>query len=246
MVSAIHDPATAQTTVTATLDSAPQTLFMVEFFVNTACDPTGYGEGEQMVAYKTVTTNASGHGDITADFEPAHFLPGGYITATATDPGGNTSEFSNCIPVTEASASSPTPTSAGMQFKPGVSPMQFFFGGCTPDRAQITLEVLNPPEDLNYLLLFVRLMDKKSGAAGAWSKGLSMSKLASTKFLFNLTLDKLPEYDKYPDAWLQYQFVAYNKAQKEIGRSEVFGDVSFGRCGRTGTTPTKKPGLTGG
>ncbi|MGD0172997.1 MAG: CSLREA domain-containing protein [Anaerolineales bacterium] len=238
MVSAIHDPATAQTTVTATLDSAPETLFMVEFFVNTACDPTGYGEGEQMVADKTVTTNASGHGDITADFEPAHFLPGGYITATATSSGGDTSEFSNCIPVTQASAFTPTATSGGMQFKPGVSPMQFFFGGCTPDRAQISLEVLNPPEDINYMLLFVRLMDKKSGAAGAWSDGLSMSKLSSTKFLFDLTLDKLPDYEKYPDAWLQYQFVAYSKAQKEIGRSEVFWDVSFGRCGGAAITPT--------
>jgi len=247
MVSAIHDPVAEQTTVTATLDSAPQTLFFVEFFVNTACDPTGYGEGEQMAASKIVTTNAGGHADVTGIYEPYHFIAGGFITATATSSDGDTSEFSNCIPVTQASAFTPTSTSGGMQFKPGVSPMQFFFGGCTPDRAQITLDVLNPPEDINYMLLFVRLMDKKSGAAGAWSEGLSMSKLASTKFLFNLTLDKLPEYEKYPDAWLQYQFVAYNKAQKEIGRSGVFGDVSFGRCGGAAVTPTptKKPATHG-
>jgi hypothetical protein len=80
-----------------------------------------------------------------------------------------------------------------MQFKPTVNPTAFFFGGCTPDRTQISLEVLNPPEDINYILLFVRLMDKKSGTAGAWTERLSMSKLASTKFLFNLTPDKLPD-----------------------------------------------------
>ena len=56
-----------------------------------------------------------------------------------------------------------------------------------------------------------------------------------------------PDYEKFTDAWLQYQFVAYNKAQKEIGRSDVFGDVSFGRCGRAAATPTptKKPATHG-
>jgi hypothetical protein len=228
------------------LNSKPNTTYTLELFTNTSCDPSGNGEGEQLVLTKMVPTDASGQATLHALFPSTTFTTATFLTATATDPGGNTSEFSNCIPVTQASANTPTPTSSGMQFKPGVSPVQFFFGGCTPDRAQISLEVLNPPEDINYMLLFVRLMDKKSGAAGAWSEGLSMSKLASTKFLFTLTLDKLPEYDKYPDAWLQYQFVAYNKAKKEIGRSDVFGDVSFGRCGGAGITPTKKPGITGG
>jgi CSLREA domain-containing protein len=247
MVSAIHDPVAGQTTVTATLDSAPQTLFFVEFFVNTVCDPTGYGEGEQMAASKIVTTDAGGHADVTGIYEPYHFIAGNFITATATDSAGNTSEFSNCIPVTQASAGTPAPASGGMQFKPSVYPMAFFFGGCEPSRADITLEVLNPPEPINYTLLFVRLVDKKSGAAGAWSQGLSMSKLGATKFFFTLTIDKIPDNGKFIDAWLQYQFVAYNKSQKEIGRSEVFSDVSFGRCGGTGITPTptKKPATHG-
>ena len=125
-----------------------------------------------------------------------------------------------------------------MQFKPSANPGAFFFGDCTPNQVQLGVEVVNSPEPVDYLLLFVRLADKKSGAASAWSEGLSMSKLASTKFLFNLTLDKLPDYGKFTDAWLQYQFVAYNKAQKEIGRSQVFSDVSFGRCGGAAITPT--------
>jgi hypothetical protein len=238
MVSAVHDPAAAQTAVAATLDSAPLTQYTVEFFVNTACGPSGYGEGEQMVASASVTTNAGGHADGTAVFEPAHFVPGGFITATATDPNGNTSEFSNCIPVTQASASTPTATSGGMQFKPSVNPNAFFYGGCTPDRVAIGVEAISPPEAIAYMQLYVRLVDKKSGSVGAWSKGLSMAQPGPTTFLFTLTLDKLPDYDKFADAWLQYQFVAYNKGQKEIGRSDVFGDVSFGRCGRTAVTPT--------
>jgi CSLREA domain-containing protein len=237
MVSAIYDPVAAQTALVATLDSTPLTLHMVEFFVNTTCDPSGYGEGKQMVAHKTVTTDAGGHGDVAAVFEPAHFLAGSFITATATDPTGNTSEFSNCISVTEAVAPTATPVSAGMQFIPSVYPSEFFYGGCAPDRVDITLEVSNPPQEIDYMLLFVRLVDKKSGAAGSWDS-LSMSKLGPTKFFFTLAAGKVPDGDKFADAWLQYQFVAYNKAQKEIGRSDVFWDVSFGRCGRTAITPT--------
>ncbi len=246
LISAVSDPVAIQTTFTGMLNSTPGTTFIVEFFKDAACDPSGYGEGHQFVHTMNVTTDASGNAALNVVFPSTIFDLGNFITATATDPNGNASEFSNCIPVTQAAAATSSPTSSGMQFKPGVSPMEFFFGGCTPDRAQISLDVMNPPEDINYMLLFVRLMDKKSGEAGEWSEGLSMSKLASTKFLFDLTLDKLPDYEKFPDAWLQYQFVAYNKAKKEIGRSDVFFDVSFGRCGGTAITPTPtKPKTVG-
>jgi len=149
--------------------------------------------------------------------------------------------------VTMASAATPTPAPSGMQFKPIVYPMAFFYGGCTPDRTDITLGVTDPPEPVDYMLLFVRVADKKSGEAGAWSQGLSMSKMGETKFFFTLTIDKIPDSGKFIDAWLQYQFVAYNKSQQEIGRSPVFSDVSFGRCGRTAPTPspTKRPATHG-
>ena len=55
---------------------------------------------------------------------------------------------------------------------------------------------------------------------------------------------KIPDYDKFENAWLQYQFVAYNKAKEKIGASDVYGDVAFRKCGRVGTTPTKTPAGT--
>jgi hypothetical protein len=232
--------------VMGTMHSAANTIYQIEIFANDACDPIGYGEGQRFMVDTTATTDGTGSAEFHGGVSVSSFLltPGMFITATATDPNGSTSGFSQCALVTEAPTPTPAPTSGGMQFKPTVNPMAFFYGGCTPDRTDITLDVLNPPEEINYMLLFVRLMDKKSGAAGAWSEGLSMSKLSPMKFFFTLTLDKVPDYGKFTDAWLQYQFVAYNKAQKEIGRSDVFGDVSFGRCGRTGITPTKTPAGT--
>jgi hypothetical protein len=233
--------------VMGTMHGAANTHYQIEMFANDACDPSGYGEGQRFMVDTTATTNGAGEAEFHGGISVSSFLltPGMFITATATDPNGSTSGFSQCVLVTEAPTPTPVPTSGGMQFKPTVNPTAFLFGGCTPDRTDISVEVINPPEAIQYTLLFVRLVDKKSGAAGAWSQGLSMAMLGSTKFFFTLTLDKLPDYDQFPDAWLQYQFVAYNKAQKEIGRSEVFGDVSFGRCGGAGTTPTKKPGMTG-
>ncbi|HEY5118326.1 MAG TPA: right-handed parallel beta-helix repeat-containing protein, partial [Anaerolineales bacterium] len=233
--------------VMGTMQGAANTHYQIEMFANDACDPSGYGEGQRFMVDTTATTDGTGSAEFHGGVSVSSFLltPGMFITATATDPNGSTSGFSQCVLVTEAPTPTPAPTSGGMQFKPTVNPMAFFYGGCAPASADFSLVVLDPPEPIDYTLLFVRVVDKKSGAAGAWSEGLSMAMLGPTKFFFKLTLDKLPDYDKFTDAWLQYQFVAYNKAQKEIGRSDVFGDVSFGRCGGTGITPTKKSGMTG-
>jgi hypothetical protein len=84
------------TTVSGTLTAAPNTTFVVELFINTVCDPTGFGQGEQFFASLTVTTNASGTAFFTVTVAVA-VDPGRFVTATATDPGGNTSEFSACM-----------------------------------------------------------------------------------------------------------------------------------------------------
>jgi Calx-beta domain/SdrD B-like domain len=81
------------TTIRGTLDSTPNTNFRVEFFDSAAGDPSGYGEGQTFLGAMTVTTDASGSGTFMVSFPVA--VPGGYVvTATATDPGNNTSEFS--------------------------------------------------------------------------------------------------------------------------------------------------------
>jgi hypothetical protein len=82
------------TVVTGTLNSTATTAFTIEFFANDACDPSGFGEGQIFLGSTSVTTNNAGNASFSAT------LPGSIgcrvVTATATDPGGNTSEFSNC------------------------------------------------------------------------------------------------------------------------------------------------------
>ncbi len=83
-------------TVNGTLNSAPSTEFHIEFFSNSSCNPSGYGEGETFLGADTVTTDAAG--DVSFSSSLTTFAPGGgFITATATDPSGNTSEFSACF-----------------------------------------------------------------------------------------------------------------------------------------------------
>jgi CSLREA domain-containing protein len=230
--------------VMGTMQGAANTHYQIELFANDACDPSGYGEGQRFMVDTTATTDGTGSAEFHGGISVSSFLltPGMFITATATDPNGSTSGFSQCVPVTQAPTPTLAPTSGGMQFKPSVYPSEFFYGGCAPDRTDISVEVLDPPEEISYVLLFVRLVDQKTGAATPWNDGLSMSNLGQNKFLFTLVATKIPEYDQFDNAWLQYQFVAYNKGQKEIGRSDVYGDVAFRKCGQGMTTPTK-PGI---
>lgn len=83
------------TVVQGSLASAPSTLYKVDFFWSSSCDPAGHGEGEQYLGTADVTTDGAGDASFTATLTTASPL-GSVITATATDPGGNTSELSNC------------------------------------------------------------------------------------------------------------------------------------------------------
>jgi hypothetical protein len=85
-------------TITGVLTSTPNTPFHLEFFDNAVCDPSGYGEGETFLGSVVEATNGAGMVAFTTILTAA--VPSGHaVTATATDPGGNTSEFSACVTV---------------------------------------------------------------------------------------------------------------------------------------------------
>ena len=81
------------TTIQGTLKSTPNTTFQIDFYSNSAIDPSGNGEGALFFNTAPVNTNANGDATINVTF-PAPLAAGRVITATATDPNGNTSEFS--------------------------------------------------------------------------------------------------------------------------------------------------------
>jgi hypothetical protein len=77
------------TTVSGTLAGAAGTAYRVEVFANPASDPSGFGQGQTFLGFTTVTGGSS----FTVTFSTA--VPtGAFLSATATDPAGNTSAFS--------------------------------------------------------------------------------------------------------------------------------------------------------
>ena len=86
------------------LNSTPNTTFNIDLYSNQSCDPSGYGEGQAYLGTFSDSTDSSGNLVFKASF-PKSNLAGEYITATATDPNGNTSEFSACATVTNGNDS---------------------------------------------------------------------------------------------------------------------------------------------
>ena len=81
--------------ITGTLNSIASTTFNLEFFSNEHISPLGSGEGQNFLGAASVTTNASGNGSFDVSFPIGTGAP--HVTATATDPDGNTSEFSTAL-----------------------------------------------------------------------------------------------------------------------------------------------------
>jgi CSLREA domain-containing protein len=78
------------------LNSTPDTTFQLQFFSNATCNPSGYGEGKTFLGSYQVTTDPNGDVYFQTNLN-ASAPQGTIITAAATDPGGNTSEFSQCV-----------------------------------------------------------------------------------------------------------------------------------------------------
>jgi parallel beta-helix repeat protein len=90
----------SSTHVTGTLNSKAGTAFSLDFYASPSCDALGYGEGATYLGSTSLSTD----GGCNGSFDIVIPVPtSGVVTATATDPAGNTSEFSACAVV----ASSP-------------------------------------------------------------------------------------------------------------------------------------------
>jgi hypothetical protein len=86
------------TGVRGTLNSKPNSTFVLQFFASPTCDSLGNGEGQVYLGQQSIVTS----NDCNTSFVVAlpGLVPVGYvITATATDIANNTSEFSRCVTV---------------------------------------------------------------------------------------------------------------------------------------------------
>ncbi len=123
---------TGSTRIVGSLNSTASTTYDLEFFANGSCAnrPREFVEGETYVGSTQVTTDATGIAGFDVTF-PVATAAGARISATATDPSGNTSEFSQriifSISPTSGPAAGGTPiTVFGTNF---VDPTTITFGG---------------------------------------------------------------------------------------------------------------------
>lgn len=129
------------------LDSQAMTFYLVDFYRNDSCDPSGNGEGKEHLNSFGVSTTAQGTASFTLTAAFLGASSGDIITVTATDPDGNTSEFSPCAllnleptPTPTATATiTPTATSS-----PTVGP--------SPTPTAVPTETPDPPQTESYFV----------------------------------------------------------------------------------------------
>jgi uncharacterized repeat protein (TIGR01451 family) len=88
----------SETIIQGSLYESPNTSYLIQFFSSPTQDPSGHGQGKVLLGATTVTTDASGNGSFTKQV-PSGTQVGEYISATATSPADDTSEFSSDVAV---------------------------------------------------------------------------------------------------------------------------------------------------
>ncbi len=118
-------PGASTTHVEGVLNSTPSTEFDIDLYATSACErrPQAYVQGETYLGTLPVTTDNAGNASFAIDLSMT-LDAGQSVTATATDPSGYTSEFSQRIlfsidPPAGPSAGGLAATLSGTLFEPG-------------------------------------------------------------------------------------------------------------------------------
>jgi hypothetical protein len=97
----------AVATINGTFNSAPNSTFVLEFFLASACQT----EGPQVIdlipvflGQRRIDTDSEGNAAFSFEFNFPDGVGAGFVNATATSLSGNTSEYSQCISVVNPSA----------------------------------------------------------------------------------------------------------------------------------------------
>lgn len=100
------------------LNSKPSRTYTLDFYANTNPSVSGYGDGQRYIGNAQVTTDTQGNASFSLPFKGGKYgditttpvAPFDYVSATATDADGNTSEFSLAVQATVVSNRAPAIT----------------------------------------------------------------------------------------------------------------------------------------
>jgi hypothetical protein len=134
----------------------------------------------------------------------------------------------------------PTPTLAPT-FTPTLAPQKFFLASVKPGKiyyrgtscgamkAEIQVKVADPKQTAG-VWFFARLRNKDGEGTSGWADAQVMTPLGSGWYSYLLYSESLPDFTKYENAWVQYQFVAYDSGFNRIATSEVYSDLELSAC----------------
>ena len=89
----------ASTLVSGNLNSSTGNTYTLQFFASPVGDPLGYGQGQVYLGQTNLTLGSATCSSNFTAYLPVSVPAGWVVTATATDPNNNTSEFSAWVPV---------------------------------------------------------------------------------------------------------------------------------------------------
>jgi uncharacterized repeat protein (TIGR01451 family)/CSLREA domain-containing protein len=146
--------------VTISLNSLANTTFDIDVYSAPTCATINAPDARALVGSSTLTTNGSGAGSHAFNFLGS-FAVGDRLTATATDPLGNTSEFGDCVTAT-------TPGGADLSVTQLDTPDPVIAG----DDVTYTVTVTNNgPVTATGVSLINTLSGNISAATGTWNTG---------------------------------------------------------------------------
>ena len=155
------EPQGGSVRIQGTLSSTPSTIFRVDYYASETCDDSEFGEGERWIGWSGpgsgTTTDASGEASFdTESGLTAPTSPGEWVTATATDPDGNTSEFSECIQVEDA-------------LPPGQVPFQAEASDDNPEDNTMDLYLVCPGQPTQVIAVGLK-PDNVGATSATWSE----------------------------------------------------------------------------
>jgi len=142
--------------------------YRVEVFASAVASPTGHGEGERFLGAVDVNIGIAGENSFTVPM--TEFIANGtFITATATDPDGNTSEFSKAV----QACSGPDKDfdgicddlEGGVPGRPALAPL-FFAGSARASRALLGASPNHPAPGSTDDPGEARVLPQNAAAAG--------------------------------------------------------------------------------
>ena len=130
------------------------------------------------------------------------------------------------------STSQMSPTPQGPVFSSvTTSGFQILWGDACIANSLIFTAQITTGYNVNSVLLFTRLQSQDGKATTRWNKAISLHNDGFGTFSYDVSLDTIKYYEDFNTAWIQYQLVAYNLQQNEVGRTQVYpSNLTISRC----------------